>query len=106
MKSLSFAEFFAMPPGTIFGQATGLPHQFSTGLYRKGDSWDAVGENDDEDSEEAAIEVIDLLLDDDGHASAEWWHAYPGGLEDDHRFLVYDSDDLDRLAELIERRTP
>ena len=100
MKSLTFAEFFALPPGAIFGQATGLPHQFSCGMYRKGESW-----SDDENDRGRAVQVAEIILDGLNHRrDGTTSHVvYEEDLDSDHRFLVYEPADLDRLASLIGR---
>lgn len=97
MKSMTFAEFFALPPGTIFGQVTNRAHETTYGLYRKGDSWP-----DSEECDQGML-IADILLDETDDSPVEWATYRNGDVFPDHRFLVYEPDDLDRLAELIGR---
>jgi hypothetical protein len=85
-----------MPAGTIFGQATGSAHQFSTGLFRM-TAAHPEGEDDDR-----SVQCDELTPYDDGqHLGAQW--IYEGAIFQEHRFLVYEPTDLDRLARLIGR---
>lgn len=104
MKSMTFDEFHAMPPGTIFGQVTGLPHQDSPGLCVKCDSVAGCdpGEDSDEEYESRGINYRHALLWDDGFDDEEWFLT-ADLLEDDHRFLVYGPEDIDRLVALLGR---
>jgi hypothetical protein len=102
MKSLTFAEFFTMPPGTIFGQVTGLPHQFSCGLFKTVTAFPAIHGRDGDEAEPATVSAIELTPFEDGEVGVKWFIS-DGELEEDHRFLVYEDDDLDRLAGLIGR---
>lgn len=95
MKSLTFDEFFGLPAGTIFGQVGGVPHQLSTGLYCKGRSHPGG------DGEAPNFSAVDLLfLDDDGDAGVTW-PVWSGETGEGHRFLVYEAEDVDRLAALL-----
>jgi hypothetical protein len=99
MKTLTFAEMFTMPPGTIFGQVTGFPHQFSTGLHRLTRTWP------EDEWGDATIGFQALTCLEDGRFP--WDDSLSeDAINDGYRFLVYEPDDLDRLAGLIGRGGP
>jgi len=92
MRRLTFAEFFALPEGVLFSQDFALPHR-DNGLWRKGKSWEA----DDED--EAGVTIDDAVIPGGEAKSSDF--VTEGSLEKDHRFLVFEDDDLNRLGLLI-----
>ena len=91
MKTLTFSEFFDLPPGVIFGQDYALPHR-DAGLWRKGESYP------EDDDGWRGVMAVDIL-------APEGEGVYCVGedaIEDDHRFLVYEPADLGRLAGIVE----
>lgn len=106
MKCAKFAEFLRYPIGTVFGQDYALPHR-EEGLWVKGETVPGgesyVDENQNIHDEGDGVMVTDLtFFDDDGLPSGEEQWIGEGMIEDDHRFLIYEAADLDRLASIIE----